>query len=133
MGVLGKRGFALECSEAQVCREAGGRVSTNVRDLDIPGPHAAMDGRRLEVISDGLPLFDGAQVALDTTIVSPLYRDGLEEARWRKERTYLELNGAGGRTSAAEVGGRWSDETAQFSEPLPSTAPREVQLSCVSG
>ena len=56
------------------CAEKRGRVSTNVmmRDLDIPGPHAAMDGRRLEVIADGLPLFDGAQLALDTTMVSPL-------------------------------------------------------------
>ena len=35
------------------CAEAGGRVSTNVmmRDLDILGPHAAMDGRRLEVLA----------------------------------------------------------------------------------
>ena len=122
MGVLGRRGFALECSAAQVCREAGGRVSTNVmvRDLDIPGPHAAMDGRRLEVVADGLPLFDGAQLALDTTMVSPLHRDGtakrgtsvrggtmLQEASRRKERTYPELNGAGGRARlvvlAAEV------------------------------
>ena len=75
-------------------------MSTNVmmRDLDIPGLHAAMDGRRLEVIADGLPLFDGAQLALDTTMVSPLHRDGtakrgtsvrggatLQEARRRKE------------------------------------------------
>ena len=81
-GVLGRRGFALECSAAQLCREAGGRVSTNVmmRDLDIPGPHAAMDGRRLEVIADGLPLFDGAQLALDTTMVSPLHRERDREA-----------------------------------------------------
>ena len=106
-----------------------------MRDLDIPGPHAAMDGRRLEVIADGLPLFDGAQLALDTTMVSPLHRDGtakrgtsdrggtvLQEARRRKERTYPELNGAGGRARlvvlAAEVGGRWSDETAQFLRAL---------------
>ena len=36
----------------------------------------------------------------------------LQEARRRKERTYPELNGAGGRARlvvlAAEVGGRWS-------------------------
>ena len=111
-------------------------MSTNVmmRDLDIPGPHATMDGRRLEVIADGLPLFDGAQLALDTTMVFLLHRDGtakrgtsvrggavLQEARRRKERTYPELNGAGGRARlvvlAAEVGGR-SDETAQFLRAL---------------
>ena len=29
-GVLGERGFPLECTAAQVCREAGARVSTNI-------------------------------------------------------------------------------------------------------
>ena len=72
-GVLGPRGFALESMLARICREAGGRVTTNimVRDLDLEhlqGP----DGRRLEVVADGLPLFGGAQLALDTTLVSAL-------------------------------------------------------------
>ena len=69
-GVLGSRGFSVESAAARVCREAGARVSTNVfvRDLDIPvGCH---DTRRLEVVADGLPLFGGAQLALDTTLVS---------------------------------------------------------------
>ena len=120
-GVLGRRGYALECAAAQVCREAGGRISTNVtmRDLDIPSPHGAVDGCRLEIIVDGLPLFDGAQLALDTTVV---HRDGtakrgasardgavLQDTRRRKEMTCPELNGAGGRASivvlAAELGG----------------------------
>ena len=37
VGVLGRRGFALESAAARVCREAGARVSTNVmlRDLDL--------------------------------------------------------------------------------------------------
>ena len=36
VGVLGRRGFALESAAARVCREAGGRVMTNilVRDMD---------------------------------------------------------------------------------------------------
>ena len=63
--------------------------------------------------------------------MSPLRRDGsarpraadhdgaaLEVARRRKERTYPELSGDGGRARlvvlAAEVGGRWSIETAHF-------------------
>ena len=108
--------------------------------------HAAMDGRRLEVIADGLPLFDGAQLALDTTMVSPLHRDGtakrgtsvrggavLQEARRRKERTYPELHGAGGRARlvvlAAEVGRRWSEETAQFLRALCQT-PRPGSSKC---
>ena len=37
VGVLGRRGYPLESVVAQICREAGGRVTTNVlvRDLDI--------------------------------------------------------------------------------------------------
>ena len=67
-----------------------------------------LDGRRLEVVADGLTLWQGAQLAIDTTLVSPLRRDGsarpraadhdgaaLEEARRRKERTYPELSGDG--------------------------------------
>ena len=56
-GVLGRRGFALESATARVWREAGGRVTSNfmVRDLDLAEPRAA-DGRRLEVVVDGLPL-----------------------------------------------------------------------------
>ena len=93
-----------------------------VRDLDLLPLHQ-VDARRLEVVADGLPLFHGAQVALDTTLVSPLRRDGtphtrcavedgvaLMQARRRKERTYPELSGAHGRARlvvlACEVGGQ---------------------------
>ena len=98
-GVLGKRGFPLECAAAQVCRGAGARVTPNsfIRDLDL-GEFNRLDGRRIEVIADGLSLWQGAQFAIDTTLVSPLHRDGsarrgaasrpelaLEQARRRKE------------------------------------------------
>ena len=101
-GVLGKRGFPLECAAVQVCREGGARVSTNVfvRDMDLTVRNA-LDSRRLEMVADGLTLLRGAQLALDTTMVSPLRRDGttrprsasfdgaaLEVARRRKEATY---------------------------------------------
>ena len=106
-GVLVRRGFSLESAGARVCREAGGggRVTTNVRvqDLDLP-PRAGADNRRLEVVADGLPLFHGAQLAIDTTMVSPVL------ARARKERTYPKLAQAHGRARlvvlACEVGGR---------------------------
>ena len=76
-GVLASRGFSVESAAARVCREAGARVSTNlfVRDLDLPV--ARHDGRRLEIVADGLPLFSGAQLAIDTTLVSPVRADGL--------------------------------------------------------
>ena len=41
---------------ARVCREAGARVATNVflRDLNLDVP--TEDGRRIEVVANGLPL-----------------------------------------------------------------------------
>ena len=110
-----------------MCREAGALVSTNlhVRDMDL-AEFNNLDGRR-----GRLTLWQGAQLAIDTTLVSPLRRDGsdrpraadlngaaLEEARRRKERTYPELSGDGSRARlvvlAAEVGGKWSIETTNF-------------------
>ena len=132
VGELGKRGFAAESAVAQVCREGGARVSTNVmlRDLDISPPHSS-DGRRLEVVAEGLCVFGGCQLALDATIVSALHGDGthrrkadvedgvaLKEARRSKEATYPELCRGDGRARlvviAGEVGGRWSQETKDF-------------------
>ena len=89
------------------------------------------DRRRIEILADLLPLFGGAQLAVDTTLVSALHCDGsahpraahvdgavLVTARRRKERTYPELANPRGRARlvvlAGEVGGRWSEETRQF-------------------
>ena len=129
-GVLGPRGFPLEKAAARVCREAGARVATNVfvRDLNLDG--CPQDNRRLEVVANGLPLWQGAQIAVDTTLVSPIRRDGqprpnaarvpgaaLSNARRRKETTYPEF-GLARRCRltvlAAEVGGRWNEETVVF-------------------
>ena len=92
----------MESVAARICREAGGRVTTNVmvRDMDLVRPDVH-DTRRLEVVVDGLSLFGGVQLAVDTTVVSALHangearrnaarRDGvaLEAAHRRKERTY---------------------------------------------
>ena len=54
-GDLGSRGFALESAAARVCREAGGRVSANVRvqDMDLAASNP-LDNRRIEVVVDGL-------------------------------------------------------------------------------
>ena len=41
----------------------------------------ALDNRRLEVVADGLTLWRGAQLAVDTTLVSPLCRDGSARRR----------------------------------------------------
>ena len=80
-------------------------VNVRVQEMDLL-PVRQFDNRRLEVVVDGLPLFRGAQLAIDTTMVSPIRRDGttrrqcastngaaLLQARRSKERTYPELAG----------------------------------------
>ena len=135
-GILGRRGFPLETAAARICREAGARVRTNVfvRDLDL-GVVGVLDGRRLEVVADGLPLFNAAQLVIDTTLVSPIHRDGtprprthdvngvaLQHARRNKEATYPELVGRGAERGLScwqeRLGGRFSAETAQFISSL---------------
>ena len=137
--------FGHHRAAAQVCREAGARVATNV----LCGMWTWQLSTLWTVggwkwVVDGLTLWHGAQLAIDTTLVSPLRRDGtarrraanhdgaaLEEARQRKERTCPELSGDGGRARlvvlAAEVGGRWSHETAEF---LCALAKARAQHCC---
>ena len=85
----------------RICREAGGRVTTNVqvRDLDLAAPHVD-DASKWSLT---LPLW--GQLAVDTTLVSALRADGscrrraaqydglaAEAARLRKVRTVLNLS-----------------------------------------
>ena len=133
-GVLVRRAVPVERVVAQICREAGGRVATDVflRELNLGLP--ITDARRLEVVANGLPSFHGAQVAVDVTLVCPIQRDGcprpgadtepglaLAQAEERKSRTYPEF-GQQGRCKlvvlALEVGGRWSTATQTFLRAL---------------
>ena len=142
-GILASRGFALEAMAARICREAKGRVSTNVmvRDLNIEA--AVGDARRLEVVVNNLPLFGGSQLAIDTTLVSPVRANGqsipgafrhdgvaLKRAKQRKQRTYPELTGGRGRTRllvmALEIGGRWNHDAYHFLRHLAKARSREV-------
>ena len=68
-GCWGVGGWALESVAARVCREAGAR--TNFENLD---------GRRLEVVVDGLPFYGGAQVG-------HRHNDGLHSNGCRQERS----------------------------------------------
>ena len=114
--------------------ERRGAANVMVRDMDLVRPDVH-DTRRLEVVVDGLSLFGGVQLAVDTTVVSALHangearrnaarRDGvaLEAARRRKERTYPELTARGGWAKlvvlGVAVGGRWSSETRSFLSKL---------------
>ena len=115
----------MENAVAQVCREGGARVSTNIvlRDLDLDLTRASTDGRRLEVIAEGLSLFGGSQVALDATVVSALHGNGIHrknadrtdgiallEARKHKERIYPELQGKNGRVRMLVIAGEVGSE-----------------------
>ena len=132
-GVLPARAIPLERALARVCREAGARVARGVR---LAGRNLeASVKRRIEVVCNGLPLWHGAQLAVDATIVSPVGRTGepragadarpvlsLDQAALRKRRhTYPELERARRCrlvVFGVEVGGRWSREAAQFDRLL---------------
>ena len=74
------RGAPLERAAVRICREGEPRVATNVfsRDMKMDVPLAG--SRCIEVLANGLPLWQGAQVAVDTTFVSPVSRDGSARA-----------------------------------------------------
>ena len=76
--------------------------------------------RRLEVVANGLLLFGGAQLAVDTTLVSPVQVNGhprrhcaeedgaaLQQARQRKPLTYPNLSGAFGRAQLVVLAAKW--------------------------
>ena len=145
-GVLQSRAVPLERALARICREAGARVATNVplsrMNLDAP----ILDHRTIEVLANGLPLFHGAQLAVETTLVSPVGRDGtarvqahlirgaaLTAAEQRKRRyVYPELHTAARCRLviiALEIGGRWSEEAADFIRRAASARARGDPVS----
>ena len=149
-GILKKRSVPLEKAAARVCREAGARVAENVllRDMNLSGI-SARDGRRVEVVANGLPLWSGAQLVIDTTLVSPVQRNGLPQpgaeeedgiqlsrARRRKEVTYRELLRSRRCrlvVLGVEVGGRWSQEAfaviRQLAKAKARTKPTIIRKS----
>ena len=116
-GRLRTRAVAPERTLARVCREAGATVRHNVKLRDMNVAVRGDDERGIEVLATGLPLFQGAQLAVDITLRSALTSNGDPRpgaaredgiacgARVDKERKYGELT-EGNRV----VGGRWSVE-----------------------
>ena len=151
-GVLRARGAPLERAAARVCREAGATVATNVLVRDLNVAPCRQDDRRIEVIANGLPLWGGVQVAVDTTLASPLTAAGeprresrrtagaaLRHARRAKERTYPELCNSGRCRLVVlgiETGGRWSPEAVTFlrliARSRARSAPPPLQSACIS-
>ena len=61
---------------ARVCREAGASVRCNAKLVDMNVAVRANDERAVEVLASGLPLFHGAQLAVDTTLRCALTTSG---------------------------------------------------------
>ena len=118
-------------------------MTTNTRLMELNiGNIQRQDDRRIEVIANGLPLWGGVQLAIDTTLVSPLIRAGeprsragryagaaVQDARRAKERTYPELlqtRRCKLGVLAIEVGGRWSQETTTFLPLLAQAKARTI-------
>ena len=138
-----KRGqWAPERALARVCREVGATVRCNARLRDMNVVVAAHDDRAIEVLATGLPLFFGAQLAVDITLRCALAADGTAHpgaarvdgavctrAREDEETKYSELL-RGDRCRlvvvALETGGRWSEEALQFVESLAAIRARDV-------
>ena len=123
VGVLARRAGPLERAAARICKEAGARVASHValRDFNVAVP--AGDGRRIEVVANGLPIWQGAQIAVDATIVSPVRRDGQPRPRARPTgpRPRPELRQARRCrlvVFGVEVGGRVSRGTLTFLQLL---------------
>ena len=90
----------------------------------------AGDQRAIEVLASGLPLYHGAQLAIDVTVRGALSVSGVvypraadedgvvvTKARADKEAKYAELLNAGRCrlvVVAIETGGRWSGEVVTF-------------------
>ena len=118
-------------------------MQTNVflRDMNLDGIRSS-DGRRLEVVANGLPTYHGAQLAIDATIVSPVTalgqpvgsaseQDGvaLRVASRRKRTTYPELLSSRRchlLVAAVEIGGRWDDEAYRFLLELAKAKARSA-------
>ena len=149
-GRVRRRARPLGRTWARVLREAGARVQENVllRNMSLPGISPA-DGRVLEIVATGLPLFRGVPLGVDVTLVSPLHADGepwahadtvsgvaVRRGEHSKDVTYPELVESDVvrlTTLACEVGGRWGPASADFIAGLAAAraraSPKFLQLS----
>ena len=69
-GRLKARAAPMERVLARICREAGATVRFNgfLRDMNVGV--SSTDGRKMEVLAQGLPCFGGSQLAVDATMRS---------------------------------------------------------------
>ena len=128
-GRLRTRASAPERTLARVCREAGASVRFNAKLVDMNRAVPADDAREVEVLASGLPLFYGAQLAVDITLRSALTATGLPRpgAAVVDGIVHSELlhgDRCGLAVVALETGGRWSLEAVDFIERLAMARAR---------
>ncbi len=129
-GLLARRAKPLERAWARAAREAGGRVVPQqlLRDTNAV-VHNPLGRRQLDLVVYGISP-NGVPLCCDSTMVSPLRRDGWHRPRTfdtdgaallgaerRKRRRYHELTtGQSGRLMvlSCEVGGRWGRDSLQL-------------------
>ena len=104
------------------------------------------DERGIEVIANGLPLWGGSQLAVDTTLVSPLTSAGVSgageaaplEQRWLKHAgqksvptppEFADARRCRLVVLGLEVGGRWSAEAAAFIRLLARARARSAAVT----
>ncbi|CAK0815499.1 unnamed protein product, partial [Prorocentrum cordatum] len=106
-GLLARRAKPLERAWARVAREAGGRVVPQqlLRDTNAV-LHNPLDRRQLDLVVYGISP-NGVPLCCDSTMVSPLRRDG-----WHRPRTF-DTDGAA-LLVAEKVGGRWGRDSLQL-------------------
>ena len=144
-GLLARRGFVLERAWIEVVREAIGPEGKVVpqqwlANTTAPGV-AADDRRRFDFVIYGAAA-RGEALCCDATLVSPVRRDGspqagaperdgvaIATAQRRKLAHYPELTRGGPHrlcVLAAEVGGRWNDESQRLVQRLVALRMRHA-------
>ena len=144
-GRLKRRSVPMERMWARVFREAGAQVTQqkcmSELDLGVQG----LDGRRVDFVAYGLPIFSGMPIAGDSTMVSPVTGAGtaiavkagtqagvaLERATAKKHKTYPEFTSYSIAPKAkfyplpCEVGGRWGSECLEIVRLLAKCKARD--------
>lgn len=145
-GALRTRAVPIERTLARILREAGARVHMHVplAHMNLDPPPA--DGRAIEILAQGLPLWHGAQLAVDATLVSPVGRDGAAHPHaattpataitqaTRRKRISVYPEFASQRRCrlvvvGLEIGGRWGIEAQSLVHSLAAAKARATPLA----
>ena len=144
-GALRARAVPIERALARIFREAGARVHMHVPLANMNFDPPPADARAIEILAQGLPLYQGAQLAVDATlIVSLVGRDGTahphttttpgaaiaQATRRKRVSVYPEFEQQRRCrliVVGLEVGGRWGQEAHTLLHRLAVAKARSVQ------